>query len=213
MLVFPIGDDNVPSSYTPRVSRALLVLNVVIFLYQVIIPWQALNQLIMQFGAVPQVLTSWHQLYSLITSAFLHGGRMHLIGNMLFLRVFADNIEYHIGWKKFLLFYLLGAIAANVAHIIFNLGSRAPAIGASWAISALLWAYRIRFPHAQIRVRSLQYRRAFSAPAQQFLIWWIARQVLFGVGAIGWGGWGIARRAHIGWFAFGVLRAKRQKIY
>jgi len=209
MIWFPIGDDS-HKGHTPYVSRTILVICVIVFIYQLLLPTNLHNAFVYKFATIPQLITQGTFLHTLVTSAFLHGGRSHLLWNMLFLRVFADNIESHIGSLKFTWFYIAGAIAANFAHIAFNLWSVTPALWASGAISAVLWAYLIRFPHSNIRVRSLQLMRSLYVPAQQFLRYWIWFQVLMTMAG---GGSGVAWRAHIGWFAFGVVRAKYFRPY
>jgi membrane associated rhomboid family serine protease len=139
---------------------------------------------------------------------FLHGGWMHLVGNMLFLWVFADNIEAVIGNMGFFFFYIFGGLVASAAHIAFNLGSQVPAVGASGAISAVMGAYLVMFPASKIKVLVVYFFRSFYMPALYFLGLWIGQQLINGflsfVPSTAHTS-GVAWWAHIGGFAFGVL--------
>lgn len=117
-MIFPIGDDQVRGGHYPIISYAFIALNVLIFLYQLTVP----GSLTCEYGFIPNEVAAGEDYFTLLTSAFLHGGWMHLIGNMLFLWVFADNIEATIGSIPFLLFYLLGAFAASLAHTFMGAG-------------------------------------------------------------------------------------------
>ena len=127
---------------------------------------------------------------------------------MLFLWVFADNIEQVIGNINFLIFYIVGGLAAHAAHIFFNIDSEIPTVGASGAISAVLGAYLVMFPSSKIKILVLVMFSSFRVPALLFLGFWIGQQLISGVAAIGpetADGSGVAWWAHIGGFAFGVL--------
>jgi len=117
-MIFPIGDDQVRGGHFPYISYAFIALNVLVFLYQLTVP----GNLTCEFGFIPNKVAAGEDYFTLLTSAFLHGGWMHLIGNMLFLWVFADNIEATIGSIPFLAFYLLGAFAASLAHTFMGAG-------------------------------------------------------------------------------------------
>jgi membrane associated rhomboid family serine protease len=139
---------------------------------------------------------------------FMHGGWMHLIGNMLYLWIFGDNVEDAIGTFKFLLFYLLCGIAATLAQFYFAMGSSVPNVGASGAIAGVLGAYLIMFPGARVNV--LLGRQVVELPAILVLGFWIALQLLSGVGSIASTGetadvGGIAYMAHVGGFVTGLL--------
>jgi membrane associated rhomboid family serine protease len=138
---------------------------------------------------------------------FLHGSWAHFLGNMLFLWVFADNIEASVGSVRFTFFYLLGGILASLAHIYFNLGSLVPTIGASGAISAVMGAYLVMFPGSKIKVIVIFFFLTFRLPAFIFLGFWIGQQLLSGFASVGMSaaGGGVAWWAHIGGFAFGLL--------
>lgn len=204
-MFFPIGDQNVIGGHKPYVSYALIVMNVAVFLFQVSLPSDQVVGFMMQYGAIPEVILSGENWSSLFTSMFLHGGWMHLIGNMLFLWVFADNIEAVVGSRDFFVFYILGGLAASLAHIFFNMTSPVPAVGASGAISAVLGAYLVVFPHS--RIKTLVFYFFVSIPALVFLGLWIVQQVISGIGSIGVSAnsGGVAWWAHIGGFVFGVV--------
>ena len=201
-MFFPIGDDQVKGGHFPALSYAFIALNIAVFLYQLQFP----DALVGEFGSVPAETVRGENLLTLFTSMFLHGGWAHLIGNMIFLWVFADNIEATIGSTRFLIFYLLGGLAAHAAHIYFNWYSTVPTIGASGAIAAVMGAYLVMFPTSRIKVWF--FFLIFRMPAIFFLGFWIAMQWMNGTAALevntaqtG----GTAWWAHIGGFAFGVL--------
>jgi membrane associated rhomboid family serine protease len=155
---------------------------------------------------------------------FLHGGVMHLVGNMLFLWVFADNIEATIGNIPFLLFYLAGGVLASLTHVFFNLDSNLPSLGASGAISAVLGAYLIMFPQSRVKVFVflVVILRRITMSALAFLGIWVVIQIISTVesmGIVSEGG-GTAWFAHLGGLAFGLLmgltfrnQAKRMTLY
>ena len=151
-MIFPIGDEKVHGGHKPVVTYLLLGLNILVFLYQVSMPAGLQQAFVNEHGVIPVEIANGKDLITLLTNMFLHGGWMHLIGNMLFLWVFADNIEAVIGKFWFLLFYLGGGLAASAAHILFNMDSSVPAVGASGAISAVLGAYLVMFPASKIKV-------------------------------------------------------------
>jgi len=211
-MIFPIGDDQVVGGAKPIVSYTLLAVNVVVFLLQFLTymsqgtAW--LNSFVTQYGSIPVEIMGGQDLYTLLTSLFLHGGWMHLIGNMMFLWVFADNIEATIGNINFLIYYILGGLAASMVHILIFPTSQIPSIGASGAIAAVLGTYLILYPRSQIKMIFIVFMSTFRIPALLFLLFWIGQQLLNGYGALpgmsnqtsGVGWW-----AHIGGFGFGVL--------
>ena len=220
-MFIPIGDDNIKGGHYPLFSYSLIVLNVLVFVYEASLAPEALEQFIFNYGAIPAEIEKGQYLYTLFTSMFLHGGIMHLVGNMLFLWIFADNIEATIGNFRFLIFYLLGGLAAHAAHLYFNPGSEIPTVGASGAISAVMGAYLVMFPRSQIKVLLLFFFIRISAFI--FLGLWIAQQVMAGTAELQVPTAqtaGVAYWAHIGGFAFGVLmgfyyrnRYKRPRVY
>ena len=207
-MIFPIGDDQVKGGSYPYFSYGLIVVNVLIFLFQASMPSGQLQAFVFEYGTIPEEIVRGEDFYTLFTSMFLHGGWMHLIGNMVFLWVFADNIEQTVGNFNFLLFYLLGGLAAAAIHIAFNLNSTVPAIGASGAISAVMGAYLVMFPTSRIKMIFLLLFTTFRIPAFLFLGFWIAQQLFSGYAALGpesAQSSGVAWWAHIGGFVFGVL--------
>ncbi|MDH3709937.1 MAG: rhomboid family intramembrane serine protease [Cyclobacteriaceae bacterium] len=209
-MIFPIGDTQVKGGSFPYICYGLLALNILVFLYE----WQLqlgsetrINEFLTTYGAIPTEILNGEDLITLITSMFLHGGWMHLIGNMLFLWVFADNIEATIGNVSFVAFYLLGGLAASMAHVYFNMDSTIPTVGASGAISAVLGAYMVMFPRSKIKVLVVLFFRSFHLSALVFLGLWILQQLIAGFGSLGGTAEssGVAWWAHIGGFVFGLI--------
>jgi membrane associated rhomboid family serine protease len=209
--MIPLKDIN-PSRTTPFVNVTLIIINVVVFFYQVTLPLGAQRAFVFAYGTVPAkipVLLASHgslqlALEPLFTSMFLHGGLMHLLGNMLFLYIFGDNIEDHFGHIGYLLFYLVCGIGSGLVHVLFNLNSHIPAIGASGAISGVMGAYILLFPRARI----LTFFFIFLIPVPAFLIlgYWFVFQFLEALGGIGGGpAGGVAVWAHVGGFLIGML--------
>ncbi len=206
-MIFPIGDDQVEGGDKPIFTYLFLGLNVITFLYMLFFsPPQDLQSFYETFGAIPLEIRSGTDWWTLLSSIFVHGGVMHLVGNMIFLWVFADNIEATIGSSRFVLFYLLGGIIAGITHVLFNPGSMVPAVGASGAISAVLGAYMVMFPKSRIRVFIIFLFSSAYLPAFLFLGIWILQQAISGVGSLGTvnlDSGGVAWWAHIGGFVFG----------
>src|SRR6516225_219453 len=141
--MFPIRDTQ-PSYSKPVVTVVLIAINVLVFLFQVSLDPYSRNEFIATYGLVPDHF----RFQSVLTSMFLHGGWMHVLGNMWFLWIFGDNIEDILGSAKYLLFYLLCGIAAGMTQWITNPYSRIPTVGASGAIAGIMGAYLVRFPHS-----------------------------------------------------------------
>lgn len=203
-MIFPIGDDQVKGGHFPIFSYGFIALNIGIFIYEATLGERQLSVFIDNFGSVPFEITHGEDLHTLATSMFLHGDFMHLLGNMLFLWVFADNIEATIGSPRFLLFYALGGLAAVAGHIYFNMESLVPMVGASGAISAVMGAYLVMFPKSRIKLLFLIF--PFQVTAWLFLGIWIWQQWTWGTSSLmeADGGGGVAWWAHIGGFAFGL---------
>lgn len=205
-MIFPIGDDNVKGRYFPYVSYALIVINVLAFIYSIS---NGLNETVKEYGANPCLLKNGQEFSDLLTSMFLHGSIGHILGNMLFFWIFADNIETEIGNLRFLLFYLVGGLIAAFVHIAIDSGGGCiPMVGASGAISAVMGSYLVMFPKSRIKMLFLI--KIFYIPAFIFLGFWIGEQLLRGFTSLslfqpGEEKGGIAFWAHIGGFAFGVL--------
>ena len=189
---------------TATVTAGLIAVNTVIFLYEVMLSPAGLNELVRQWGIVPDRL----HLASLFTSMFLHGGWLHLIGNMLFLWVFGRNIEDLLGSGKYLAFYLVCGLIAAVVHVIFNPYSRVPTIGASGAIAGVMGAYLVKFPRARIitLVPIFFFITTMEIPAAFLLLWWFAIQFFSGFGSLGSNNYsgGTAWFAHVGGFLAGM---------
>ncbi len=190
---------------TTPVTAGLIVTNIVIFLYQATLSPYALDRFVGEWGIVPDRL----HLASLLTSMFLHGGWLHLLGNMLYLWVFGRNVEDLIGSGKFFLFYILCGLASAVVHIVFNPYSRVPTIGASGAIAGVMGAYLVKFPQARIVTLVFYFFvTAMEVPAAFLLLFWFAIQFFSGFGSLGdtnYSGGGTAWFAHIGGFLAGML--------
>jgi len=226
--MFPIGDDDQGSGRGPAiVTIALIVLNVLVFMLELGQGSEAsLQSFITAWGVVPREYSVGRDLpplipfpfwATLITSMFLHGGWMHLGGNMLYLWIFGDNIERAMGSVRYLIFYLICGIAAGFAHIMFAGGSAVPSVGASGAISGVLGGYLLLFPHNRVRV--LSRAGVTSVPAIVVLGFWIVIQLISQVGSIGRTseGGGVAYMAHIGGFVAGcaltlMLGGKRRAL-
>jgi membrane associated rhomboid family serine protease len=211
--MIPLKDDN-PTSTFPFINIALILANVLVFLYQVTLPPHAAKAFLMANATVPMRIPEYLEgylgfklaFYPVFTSMFLHGGWMHLLGNMLFLYVFGDNVEDYFGHIPYLVFYLFCGIASGLTHVAFNLHSSLPAIGASGAISGVMGAYAVLFPRA--RVLMLFFVFLIPIPALFVLGYWFVLQFLSGVGELGArAAGGVAFWAHIGGFLIGVLVA------
>jgi rhomboid family protein len=214
--MIPLHDDN-PTSIRPLVTIALIVACTLVFLWQITLPPRAAQAAVYAFGMIPAVLFGDAELppqlatvpatVSLITSMFLHGGWLHLIGNMLYLWIFGNNIEDAMGHRRFIVFYLLGGIAAALTQAVQDPGSTVPMIGASGAIGAILGGYIMLFPHARILVLVPLGFFFFTMriPALVVLGIWFALQfflsTMSGPGAPG----GVATWAHVGGFVAGVI--------
>lgn len=205
-MIFPIGDDQVKGGYFPLFSYAFIILNVLIFLYQISLEPSLQEAFVYEYGSIPREILRGEDWFTLFTSMFLHGGWMHLIGNMLFLWVFADNIEATIGSFRFVIFYFIGGLAAHAAHIYFNWDSSIVTVGASGAISAVMGAYLVMFPSSRVRVLILFF--TVRIPAILFLGFWIWQQSANGLAALEINtaeSAGVAWWAHIGGFVYGAI--------
>ena len=203
--MFPIRDHN-PSERTPVVTWALIVLNVAIFLsYAGALGTPRIASVYGEYAMIPAQVTAGRQTYTVLTSMFLHGGWMHLIGNMLFLYIFGDNIEEAMGRLGFALFYLGTGAAAAGAHLLADPGSGIPTVGASGAIAGVMGGYLLLFPRARVDVLFIFIIlfRIVPLPAWMMLGVWFGLQIFNGVvnnAALG----GVAYWAHAGGFAAGV---------
>ena len=191
------------------VTVALIAVNILIFLYQETLGPGELDTFVRQWGIIPDQMRGTG-LLTLITSMFLHGGWLHLIGNMLFLWVFGRNVEDLIGSPSFLAFYLLAGVAAGVVQVMVNAYSRVPTIGASGAIAGVMGAYLIKFPRTRIVTLIFIFFFVTTAeiPAAFILLYWFAIQFFSGFGSLAttnYSGGGVAYFAHIGGFLIGML--------
>src|ERR1041384_2317480 len=180
--MFPLRDTQ-PSYSKPVVTVLLIVINILVFLFEFSLDDYSRNAFISVYGLVPD-----HFQYSaILTSMFLHGGWMHVLGNMWFLWIFGDNIEDILGHGKFLLFYLSCGLAAGLAQVVVNAGSNVPMVGASGAIAGVMGAYMIKFP--QSRILSVIFIVVFfttvELPAWIYLIYWFVLNFFSGVGSLG----------------------------
>lgn len=199
--------DNIPSQKKPITTILLIVINVAIYIYQLSLG-RAADSFILYFGMIPYNILSGHRLYTLISSMFIHGGFWHILGNMLYLWIFGDNVEDAFGHFWFLLMYLISGLSGSAVHILTTFNSKIPTIGASGAISGVLGAYFILYPKAQILalVPLFFFIRFMALPAFLFLAFWFLSQIFYGAGSFGVGT-GVAWFAHIGGFIAGVLLA------
>jgi len=203
----------IPLRSTERVQAAtpvvisLIAVNLLIFLYQVSLDQFALTQFVERWGLVPDTISG--NLHTILTSMFLHGGWLHVLGNMLFLWVFGRNVEDLIGSGRFLIFYLCCGIAAAVLQVVTNPYSHLPTIGASGAIAGVMGAYLIKFPRARIGtlVFIVIFVTTIEIPAWAMLVWWFVIQLFSGLGSLGSTNYsgGVAWFAHVGGFVAGML--------
>jgi len=207
--MIPFRDDN-PSQSFPFVTITLIVINVLVFFYQLYL--QSIGQLdafIAQAALTPYLVitqpgvATWGDVF---TSMFMHGGWLHLGGNMLYLWIFGDNIEDTLGHGLYLIFYLACGVAADVAHILSGPSSTVPTLGASGAIAGVLGAYLLLYPQARIQTLLFLFRfiRVVSLSALWVLGFWFVLQLFTGVLSLGGEGGGVAYFAHVGGFVAGV---------
>ena len=205
--MFPIRDHN-PSGRTPFVVYLLMAANILIFLSYVGIMQDAprINRLYFDYAVIPARITDGVALETLVTSMFLHGGWMHLAGNMLFLWIFGDNLEDEMGHLPFLLFYLVAGIGAGLIHVATAPGSVVPTIGASGAIAGVMGGYLLLFPKARVDILLIVivYFRVFSIPAFVMLGVWLGMQFLGSLSSNPDEG-GVAYWAHTGGFVVGLI--------
>ena len=210
--------DVIPSRTTPYVTVTLIFLNAIVFLYELSLG-SSLNQFIFAFGLVPAEF-SWLTVFS---SMFLHGGLLHVGGNMLYLWIFGDNVEDRVGHGRFVAFYLLCGIAAALAQTYTNGGSTVPMVGASGAVAGVMGAYFVLYPRSRIvtLVPIVIFIQIIEIPAIFFLGIWFLMQFVSGVGSLATAGQsigGIAFWAHVAGFAAGAAgilvfrRPERQRV-
>jgi membrane associated rhomboid family serine protease len=211
--MIPLRDDN-PTTTRPIVAFTLIGICILVFLWQVTLPPAAMEAAMVGLGLVPAVLFGQAELadpfippvLTVFTSMFLHGGLMHLGGNMLYLWIFGDNVEDSMGHGRFIAFYLLCGIAAALTQSLPDIGSTVPMIGASGAISGVLGAYLVLFPRTNVLVAIPLFvvLHTVRMPAVFVLGLWFVGQLLSSMAAPSGEG-GVAFRAHIGGFVAGLL--------
>lgn len=200
----------------PIVNIALILFNIAIFINKISVPMDQLQGYYLRFGAVPREITllltganvdSTKVILSLFTSIFLHGGWLHLGGNMLYLWIFGDNIEDRIGHVKYLFFYLISGIVANLIQTLADPMSPIPIIGASGAVAGILGAYLVSCPRARVLalIPVFYFITLAEFPAVVFLLFWFVLQIISGVATLGATGVAVAWWAHIGGFVSGML--------
>ena len=223
--MIPIRDDT-PRYSTPYVTYFIIALNVVVFLFELSVGMQgqrALNAMIYQFGVVPRhferAVASGAAFrvpglfLTILTSMFLHGGWLHIIGNMWFLWIFGDNIEDYLGHLRYLLFYLASGVAAALTHVLLNAGSNIPTVGASGAIAGVMGAYFVLYPRARVLtlVPLIVFFTFWWIPARVMLGYWFVVQFLMGTAtsiAPSQSTGGVAVWAHVGGFITGIILIK-----
>jgi len=218
--MLPIGDDDSDRRFAPFINYALIAINILVFVF--LQGMGGNEKFTYAFSTVPAEILTGKDItagvleptqvpvyFTLITSMFMHGGWAHLLGNMLFLWVFGDNIENRIGHMRYLIFYLVCGIIASLSHVfVSGSDSLIPSLGASGAISGVLGGYLLLFPSRRVRV--IMGRGITTVPAFVALGIWIVFQVISQMGVLGGdqGGGGVAYAAHIGGFVAGLALIK-----
>jgi membrane associated rhomboid family serine protease len=201
--MFPIGDDNSGERTFPMVTYALIALNVLFFFVEL----SGGDAFVKQWAFVPSrfLANPATDFPTLFTSMFMHGGWLHLGGNMLYLWIFGDNVEDRFGHGTFTVFYVVCGLAATFAQLMFNAGSQVPNLGASGAIAGVLGSYILLFPQGRVRV--LQGQQVVQMPALLVIGFWIVLQFFSGIGSISNAAdtGGVAYMAHVGGFLAGCV--------
>jgi membrane associated rhomboid family serine protease len=210
-MFIPLKDLNPRRTY-PVVNNTLIAINVLVFLYQYTLPPHAFKAFMLTNATIPARFPAWlsgHEPFELaflplLTSMFLHAGLLHLAGNMLFLWIFGDNVEDAYGHIGYLFFYLFCGVGSGLLHVLFNMNSNVPALGASGAISGVMGAYAILYPHS--RILTLVFIFLVPIPAILILGYWFILQFLSAFGSLGsMTSGGVAWWAHVGGFLLGML--------
>ena len=209
--MIPLRDD-IPSRSVPFVTYAIIGINVVVFYYELRLG-SRLDAYLEHFGLVPLRYSTARdpiqRFIPIYSSMFLHGGVLHLVGNMLFLHIFGDNVEDRLGHLRYLLFYLLCGTAAALMQITMLAHSALPMVGASGAIAGVTGAYFVFYPRARVLtlIPIFLFWEIVQIPAVVFLLFWFSLQVISGMGSLGSGaeGGGVAWWAHVGGFGSGAI--------
>ncbi|HOP07428.1 MAG TPA: rhomboid family intramembrane serine protease [candidate division Zixibacteria bacterium] len=215
-MFIPIRDD-IPTYHKPVLTVTLIVINTLVFLYAYSLGSRGFQIFTFQYGYIPYELISSVELTPQIavpvwltpfTSMFMHGGWLHLIGNMLFLWIYGNNIEDYLGKIGFVVFYLFSGLAAITLYTVFGPHSEVPLIGASGAIAGVMGAYMVLHPQARITILFVFFFIQFiQLPAKVVLGIWFAYQILMSIMDSATGG-GVAWMAHVGGFGFGWVVMK-----
>ncbi len=210
--MIPVSD-TVRSRTTPYINIALILANFAVFFYELTLSQGEVNRFFIQHGVVPHRLVNWidspsgqKEPLTVITAAFIHGGWLHILGNMLYLWVFGDNVEDYLGHLKYLLFYLIAAAAAVAFQVAIDNNGTVPMVGASGAIAGVLGAYLVLYPKATVSV--IFFLVVLPVPAFVIIGFWFLLQLLSGIAALGTAtgvGEGVAVWAHVGGFAAGFI--------
>ena len=201
--------DTLRSRHFPIMTWILLGANVLVFLFQLTMPYEGLLRFTETFALIPANLQSnplWYVI-TIFTSMFMHAGWFHLLSNMWILFIFGDNVEDRMGSLSFLIFYLLSGVTAALLQTFFFPGSAIPVVGASGAIAGVLGAYILLFPRARVvtLVPLLLFFTVINVPAVIYLGFWFVSQLFSGLASIGSTGGGVAWWAHIGGFLIGLV--------
>lgn len=211
--------DNVPSGRFPLVNTLLIVANFIVFFHELSIGPAGLTRLIDRWGIIPARLApllhhpsigALPAYATLVSAQFIHGGWLHILGNMLFLFIFGDNVEDRMGHARYLFFYLLVGVVANAVYVLVSPASAVPTIGASGAIAGVLGAYLVSYPRARVLTLIILviFVTVVRLPAWIFLLYWFFLQVISGFATLpsaAAAASGVAWWAHIGGFVAGAL--------
>jgi membrane associated rhomboid family serine protease len=233
-MIFPLGDDNSDRTTTPFVNYLLIAVNILVFIF--LQGFGSNDKFTYAYATVPQEIVTGRDVdkpitiqnpltkeplgvidlqptpvsvyITLLTSMFMHGGIAHIFGNMLFLFIFGDNLENRIGHARYLVFYLICGIIASLAHVVMNMNSYIPSLGASGAISGVLGGYILLYPRNRVRV--LLFNFFTQVPAFVAIGLWFVFQLASGLGWLGGGSRvdGVAYAAHVGGFIAGLVLIK-----
>jgi membrane associated rhomboid family serine protease len=222
--MFPLWDD-LPTKKFPLITVAIIVLNTIVYLYEASLG-EKFTQFIYAMGLIPFEITHHTDLLptgpsiiylTIFTSMFMHGSIIHLLGNMLFLWIFGNNVEEYLGRVNFIIFYLVCGLSAAFTQIFFNPNSTMPMVGASGAIAGVLGAYLLLYPRARVTTVIFFgfFIRLIKIPAVVVLSFWIIYQFLYGISslAVKTGEGGVAWFAHIGGFIGGIILIKLFKLF
>src|SRR5438093_4426311 len=210
--------DNIPSRSFPTITVSIIIANVCVFFYELSLGSRSFERFIMHYGVGPTTVLAWphsHGPFTVValpffTSMFLHGGWLHLIGNMWYLWIFGDNVEDRLGHFSYLIFYLLCGLGAGIVHTILNAGTEIPSVGASGAIAGVLGAYVVSYPFARVLtlVPIFVFLQVIEIPALLVLGFWFVMQFLSGTTSLALAGGnagGVAWWAHVGGFVIGMI--------